>query len=75
MMDEVGSQWTGLQRECVEEDFEVAKSCQFHYNQAVNREAGKLDSLTSKLQLKNANTMLIANSPPYQVMTKRMRRW
>ena len=64
MMDEGGAEWTRLQRECGEQEVEVAKSCQFHYKQAVNREAGKLNSSTSKFEFKKiANTMLIANSP------------
>ena len=31
MMDESGAEWAGLQRECGEQEVEVAKSCQFHY--------------------------------------------
>ena len=54
----------GLQRECDEQEVEVAKSCQFHYKQAVNREAGQLNSSTSKFEFKKiVNTMLIADSP------------
>ncbi|CAB3986084.1 Hypothetical predicted protein [Paramuricea clavata] len=64
MMDEGGAEWARLQRECGEQEVEVAKSCQFHYRQAVNREARKLNSSTSKFEFKKiANTMLIANSP------------
>lgn len=64
MMDEGGAEWAGLERECGKEEVQLAKSCQFHFKQAVNREAGKLQSSRSKHEFKKlANAMLTANSP------------
>ena len=62
MMDEGGAEWVGLQKECGEQEVEVAKSCQFHYLQVVNREAAKQNSSGSKFEFKKiGNTMPIRN--------------
>lgn len=63
MMDEGGAKWAGLQMAGGEEEVKNAKSCQFHFKQAVNWEAGKLQSSKSKFEFKRpANAMLVAHT-------------
>ena len=45
-MDEEGAEWAGLLNARGEE-VQHANSCQFHYEQAVNRETGKPGSTKS----------------------------
>lgn len=62
MTDEEGAEWADLHLAGGEEEVKNAKSCQFHFKQAVNREAEKLQSSKSKFEFKRpANAMLSAH--------------
>lgn len=64
MMDEGGAEWAGLLKACGEEEVQHASSCQFHFKEAVNREAGKLGSSKTKFEFKRlATALLTAKSP------------